>query len=304
MSIINHQRVLITGAAGFVGSYLARKLVNYSTQVRGIDSLIRGKIVNVQPLLQYKNYSFTRGNILNKGLMQKKTRDIDVIFHEAALIDVNESMQKPSLYEKNNVFGTYNVLEAARINDVKCFILLPITENASLMPLSPYAKTKIEGEKLCQKYYEDYGISTVILRYFNIYGPGQIPSSYSGVITRFFDNALNDEPLTIFGDGNQTRDFIYIDDVGQANILAAKENKVEGETINVGSGRKVAINDLAKTVLDIMGKTNLRIIHEPPRTGDITHSQASIKKGKSILGFKPQYDLQSGLKETIIRLAS
>ena len=311
MSIINHQRVLITGVAGFIGSYLAKKIVSDGLQVTGIDNLVRGKMENIQNLLQCENFSFTKGDILDKCLIKQKTRDIDVIFHEAALIDVTESMQNPSLYEKNNVFGINNVLEAARINNVKRFVfasscavygkqlILPIKEDASLMPLSPYAETKIQGEKLCKKYYEDYGIHSVILRYFNVYGSSQIPSPYCGVITKFIDNAVKDEPLSIYGNGHQTRDFIYVDDVCQANILAAKEKKAEDETFNIGSGNISTINDLASTILSLIDKNDLEIIHTPSRKGDITHSQATIEKAKFILGFKPRYDLNSGLKELL-----
>ena len=315
MTSLNPEKILVTGVAGFVGSHLAETLVRQNSQVIGIDNLSRGSIENIRHILSCTNFSFVKGDILDKHFLQGNLRDVDVIFHEAALIDVNESMRLPDLYWENNVLGLQNVLEAAIANDVKRLIfasssavygkqsIVPTKEDTSLMPLSPYAETKVQGEALCAKYRDEYGISCVILRYFNIYGPGQTPSPYSGVIIKFIEKALKDESLTIYGDGNQTRDFIHIDDVIQANMLAAQEKRADGETFNIGSGEKITINDLAKTILTIMDKTNLQITHASSRKGDITHSQPTIDKAELILGFRPQYGLKSGLTATYRWLA-
>jgi UDP-glucose 4-epimerase len=313
MALIRHHQVLITGVAGFVGSSLATNLVTHDVHVTGIDSLIRGTLDRIQPLRPCKNFSFVKGDLLNHALLQQQTRDIDVIFHEAALIDVTESIHQPALYEKHNVLGTRNVLEAARRNEVTRVIFasscavyghqatLPIPEDAPLTPLSPYAETKIQGETLCHQYAAAYGLSSVILRYFNVYGPGQHPSAYSGVITRFIANARSDEALTIYGDGTQTRDFIHVEDICHANLLAATEQQAAGEIINIGSGRPTTINGLATMIRHITHKPRLPIIHAPPRPGDIPHSHAAIEKAQRILGFQPQYDLQAGLKTTLQR---
>lgn len=307
---MNRENVLITGVAGFVGSHLAEISVSYDSQVTGIDNLSRGSIENIRHMLRRKNFSFVKGDILDKNFLQRNMKDIDIVFHEAALIDVNESMRLPNLYRENNVLGLQNVLEAARANDVKRLIfasssavygeqsILPIKEDAPLIPLSPYAETKVQGEELCRKYCEDYGLPSVVLRYFNIYGPGQTPGTYSGVITKSINKVLRNESLIIHGGGNQTRDFIHIDDVAQANILASKISGADGGAFNIGSGEKTTINNLVKMILDIGGKTDLRIIHASPRTGDIMHSQANMEKAQFILRFRPQHDLKSGLTAT------
>jgi UDP-glucose 4-epimerase len=310
MLSFNHEHVLVTGVAGFVGSRLAKTLVNQNIHVKGIDNLSRGRIETLHQILPSQYFSFVQGDILDYNCLREHLQDIDIIFHEAALIDVNESMRQPHFYHKNNVEGFRNVLEAARANDVTRVIfasssavygkqlILPIKEDASLMPLSPYAETKVQGEALCAKYREDYGISCVILRYFNIYGPGQTPGPYSGVIIKFIEKALNNEFLTIYGDGTQTRDFVYIDDVIYANLLAATEMEADGKTFNIGSGDAITINDLATKILTIMDKTELPIIHAPFRKGDITHSQPNTYKSEHLLGFRPQHDLASGLITT------
>jgi len=201
-----------------------------------------------------------------KNFLQRAMRGIDLVFHEAALIDVNESIRLPHLYQENNVVGLKNILEAARVNDVKRFIfasscavygdqsVMLIREDAPLNPLSPYAETKINGEALCRKYREDYGLPCVVLRYFNIYGPGQKSGPYSGVITQFIEKVLRNESPIIYGDGNQTRNFIHVDDIVQANILASTIREADGETLNIGTTENITINNLAKMILDIGGK--------------------------------------------------
>ena len=306
---MNGENVLVTGVAGFVGSHLAEILVTQNSQIRGIDNLSRGSLENIRSIRSYKNFSFSKGDILDKNFLQRAMRGIDLVFHEAALIDVNESIRLPHLYQENNVVGLENVLEAARVNDVKRLIfasscavygdqsVMLIREDAPFNPLSPYAETKIKGENLCRKYREEYGLPCVVLRYFNIYGPGQKSGPYSGVITQFIEKVLRNESPIIYGDGNQTRNFIHVDDIVQANILASTIREADGETFNIGSAENIAINNLAKMILDIGGKTDLQVTHAPPRTGDIIHSQANIEKAQQILGFKPQHALKAGLTE-------
>jgi UDP-glucose 4-epimerase len=294
-------RAVITGGCGFIGSNLAAE-VSKQMDVVVVDNLYSGKMENLEG-----NLEFAKGDILDFEFLKDIFRDADVIFHLAAIVSVQESVGNPILTNEVNVRGTLNVLEAARITEVEkvvysssCAIYgdsyeLPIKESTLPDPKSPYAASKLAAENYCRVYSKLYGLKNVVLRYFNVYGPKQDPfSDYAAVIPRFIIRALKGESLVIYGDGEQTRDFIYVKDVVRANILAMKR----GEGVyNIASGKETSIHELAELVTKLTGLA-ANPIYEEEREGDIRHSAAEITKAREI-GFFPIYSLEEGLKETI-----
>ena len=305
---MNGRKVIVTGGAGFIGSNLARELA-CDNHVIVIDNLSTGYLENIQDLIESNQIEFIEGDITNLDLLQKTFRNVDYVFHEAAIPSVPRSIEDPVKSNYANVNGTLNVLVAAKDNNVKKVVYassssvygdtpaLPKREDMNPCPLSPYAVSKVTGEYYCQVFIEAYEIATISLRYFNVYGPGQDPSSdYAAVIPKFITRALNDESPIIYGDGQQTRDFTYIKDVVHANILAAESN-VAGN-LNIAGGKRISINDLAKIIMNICRK-DLDVVYMNSRPGDIMHSLADISKAKEEVGYKPEFDLTRGLEETI-----
>jgi len=304
---MKHKRVAITGGAGFIGSNLAEELAA-SNNVIIIDDLSTGKKENIASLLQKNNVKFIQGSILDLKLLQKSFRGVDFVFHQAALPSVSRSIEDPKATNEVNVTGTLNVLLAARDNKVKKVVYassssvygdtptLPKREDMPTNPQSPYALTKLVGEYYCRIFHQVYNLPTVCLRYFNVYGPRQDPTSqYAAVIPRFIARVSRGNPPIIYGDGNQTRDFTFIKDVTQANRIAAIDDATG--IFNIGRGERNSINHLAQTILNIMGK-DLQPMYEPSLPGDIEHSLADISKAGRI-GYNPEYDLGAGLKQTI-----
>jgi UDP-glucose 4-epimerase len=303
---MTNRKVVITGGAGFIGANLTEELAA-NNNVMITDNLSVGKKENVTDLLR-ENVKFVEGSIGDLSLLKRLFRNIDFVFHLAAISSVPRSIENPLATNETNVTGTLNVLLAARDSGVKKVIYasstavygdtltLPQREEMMPNPQSPYATTKLVGEYYCQVFQAVYGLPTVSLRYFNVYGPKQDPDSdYAAVIPRFIKTVSEGKPLIIFGDGEQTRDFVFVSDVVQANILAA-ESDVTG-VFNIGQGQRVTISELARQVIHIMNK-DVGIIHQDPRVGDIRHSLADISKAR-LFGYEPQYDLQRGLRETI-----
>jgi len=301
------KRVAITGGAGFIGSNLAEELAT-GNDVIIIDDLSTGKKENIASLLQQNNVKFVQGSILNLKLLQKSFRGIDFVFHQAALPSVPRSIEDPRTSNDVNITGTLNVLLAARDNKVRKVIYassssvygdtptLPKREDMPPNPQSPYALTKLVGEYYCRIFHQVYSLPTICLRYFNVYGPRQDPTSqYAAVIPRFIARVSRGNPPIIYGDGEQTRDFTYIKDVIQANRIHAVDDATG--IFNIGRGERNSINHLAKTILNIMGK-DLQPVYEPSLPGDIEHSLADISKARKI-GYNPEYDLEAGLKQTI-----
>lgn len=304
---MRNKKVLITGGAGFIGSNLAEELARENEAIV-LDDLSSGRVENIKELLEKDNVKFIKGSITDLDLLRRSFIDVDYVFHQAAIPGVPASIDDPAASNIVNVNGTLNVLIAARDNEVKkvvyassCAVygdaaVTPIDETVPLAPKSPYAVTKLSGEYYCTVFNEVYALPAVSLRYFNVYGPRQNPSSeYAAVIPKFITKALAEEPLVIYGDGLQTRDFVFVKDVVRANIMAAES----GETgvFNIGSGEAVTINELATAIVSLCSK-NLEIVHVDPREGDIKHSQASLEKAKRIK-FRHGYSLREGLKETI-----
>ena len=296
---------LITGGAGFIGSHLVHELVRQGQRVTVFDNLSGGKLEN---LAAVKNkISFIQGDIRDFSALEKVCRGVDYILHHAALISVAESMAKPQETAEINVQGTVNVLEAARKNKVKRVVFassaavygtrpeLPYHENTPIDWQSPCAWSKQVGAELCQLYTKAYGVEAVALRYFNVFGPGQNPNSaYAAVIAKFMQLATDNQPLGIDWDGLQSRDFVNVKDVVQANLLAAFKG-VPGEIYNVASGRTYTLLELADTIEKVSGRKLARV-SRPKRPGDVHESSADISKIKNI-GFVPSVSLEAGLQE-------
>jgi UDP-glucose 4-epimerase len=282
-------KAIITGGAGFIGSHLAHELVRRSYQVIILDNLSTGRMSNIEPLLGNGNVEFLKGSITNLPLLRKLFSGADYVFHQAAVPSVPRSIKNPKVSHNVNITGTLNVLLAAKDNSIKKVVFassssvygdtptLPKVEDMISKPLSPYAVTKLTGEYYCKVFQEIYGVNTACLRYFNVYGPRQDPNSpYAAVIPLFITNALEGKPTIIFGDGEQSRDFTFVKDVVEANILAA-ESKATG-IFNIGGAKKVTINHLAQLIIRLVGNGAVKPVHKGPRPGDVVHSLADITK--------------------------
>lgn len=307
-----NRKVLVTGAAGFIGSHLVETLLKLDTQVIGLDNLSTGSLSNLKEARKDNRFKFVQGDIRNRTIVEKTTEKMDYIFHQAALVDVQGSIRDPQLFHDVNVGGTLNILWGAHQNETCKFVfassaavygeqkMLPIRESAAQAPDTPYGLTKLIGEKYCLLFHQTYGVKTVILRYFNVYGPRQNPlNPYSGVISKFISNALSGDHLTIYGDGEQTRDFVFVEDIITANLLAATTPEADRKILNIGSGKQVTINQLAEKIIDLCARPNVHLKHVNPRQGDIKHSRADITSAKHILKYEVKYDLRRGLKQTI-----
>jgi len=284
---MKNKNIIITGGEGFIGSRLY-ELLSKDNNVKIFD-IKSGK------------------DIRDFELLKRELKNVEIVFHLAGSISVEESMKKPLVYIENNIIGSYNMIKASLESGVEKFVFAssaavygnytenPKKEDMQLIPSSPYAFSKVTTEKFMDRFNSD-GLNTVSLRFFNVYGPKQdINSPYAAVIPIFIKKALKNEDLIIYGDGNQTRDFIYIDDIVNACILAAEKGS---GVFNIGSGVSISINDIAKLIIELINSKS-RIIHEKERQGDIIHSLTSITKANRILGFAPKYDIRTGLKNTI-----
>ncbi|QCW02593.1 NAD-dependent epimerase/dehydratase family protein [Natrinema pallidum] len=301
---ISGQRILVTGGAGFIGRNIARALVA-DNEVRILDDLSTGSRSTVP-----EGATLIEGDIRDDDALDRATADIDIIFHHAALISVEASIRDPERTHDINVTGTVKLLERAR-DEAARFVFassaavygnpdtVPISEDAPLEPTSPYGLSKLAAERYVRLYADLYDLSAVALRYFNVYGPGQLDGDYSAVISVFVDQAAAGDPITVEGDGSQTRDFVHIDDVVQANLLAARAEQTG--VFNVGTGESISILELAETVQDLSDSTP-EITHTEARSGDIDRSCARIAKSESSLGFEPSVSIEDGL-ETILRSA-
>jgi len=306
-----YSKVLVTGGAGFIGSHLVDRLLKNGFEVHVIDDLSTGKLNNVTYHQGKENFQFIKGDIRDFNLIKKTVTDIDAVFHEAALVSVPRSVENPVLTNEVNVTGTLNLLKACADLDVKRFIhassssvygeteVLPKREDLNPQPISPYAVSKLAAESYARAFYEVYGLETVCLRYFNVYGPRQAYGPYSGVIIIFINQLLSDQPPTIFGGGEQTRDFTNVQDTVEGNMLALKRKSAVGQVFNIATGVATTINQLAEMLREIMGKTDLKAVYKGPRPGDIRHSYADISKAKRILGYEPKTSLREGLTQLV-----
>ncbi len=300
--MLRGRRVVVTGGAGFIGSHLVDALVS-ENDVVVLDDFSSGRMEN---LYGPAGHRIVRGSVTRPSQLGLVLRGADLVFHLAARPSVPASVADPRGSARVNLDGTLNVLVAARDCGVRkvvfsssCAVygdaLPPASESAAPAPKSPYAVQKLAAEHYCQNFHELYGLGTVCLRYFNVFGPRQDPASqYAAVVPVFFRDLMTKGGVTIFGDGRQTRDFIFVQDVVRANLLAAEKSAADGEVLNIATGKGTSVNTLANEIARLAGRP-LAVKREPPREGDIRHSFADISKARRLLGFRPKIPLTTGL---------
>ncbi len=303
-------KVLITGGAGFIGSNLADELIRQGARVRMIDDFSTGFRENLDEIAG--DFDFIEGDINDDTAVAKAIEGVEVVFHQAALPSVPRSVEDPAETHRVCVDGTFNMLVKAKGAGVRRFIYaasssaygdqptLPKVETMRPDPLSPYAVAKLTGELYCRAFYSVYGMETVALRYFNVFGPRQNPASmYSGVISRFIDALMTKHAPVIYGDGEQSRDFTYIANVVDANIKAAQTTKGLGETMNVANGERITLNELLSVLKKITGTPDAAAEFQASRSGDVKHSQADNRRAVECLGYSEMVGLEDGLRNTI-----
>jgi nucleoside-diphosphate-sugar epimerase len=301
---------LVTGGAGFIGSHIAAALINRGARVRIIDDLSTGHRENVAEV--GGDIDFIQASLTDPKALSHALQDVELVFHEAAIPSVPRSVAEPAETHEASVNATFSLLLAAREHKIRRLVYaasssaygdqpeLPKREDMRPDPLSPYAVAKLVGEYYCQVFSRVYGLETVSLRYFNVFGPRQDPGSqYSGVISRFIDALLNGEQPMIYGDGEQSRDFTYISNVVDANLKAAESATAVGQVINIANGQRVTINQVFEMVKKLTGKTDLQAHYAPPRTGDVRDSLADLSLARSLLAYEPRVQLEEGLRSTI-----
>ncbi|MEA1893712.1 MAG: SDR family oxidoreductase [Euryarchaeota archaeon] len=307
--MIKEKRFVVTGGAGFIGSNIVQELIKKDNEVLVVDDLSTGHIGNITEILP--EITFVEGDIKDSGLLKEAFQNVDYVLHCAALASVPKSVEDPITANRINIDGTLNVLVAARDADVKRVVyiassaaygnspILPKTEDMKPEPLTPYAITKLVGEQYCKVFYELYGLETVSLRYFNVFGPRQDPKSeYAAVIPKFVTSILKNERPVIYGDGEQSRDFTYVQNNVAATLLACEVKAAAGELFNIAYGEMITLNELVNKLNVILGK-NIEPIHTNPQLGDVKHSMADIALARKVLGFEPEYDFEYGLRKTI-----
>jgi nucleoside-diphosphate-sugar epimerase len=302
------ERYLVTGGAGFIGANIVEELVKTGKEVRVIDNLSTGKFENIEPFLN--EIQFIQGDLRYLNTVSEVMEGIDYVIHQAALPSVPRSVETPIESNDNNTNGTLNILYAAKHAGVKRVVYaasssaygesptLPKVESMNPDPLSPYAVNKLIGEYYCSVFSHVYGLETVTLRYFNVFGPKQDPNSYySAVIPKFIKALLQGKSPTIFGDGEQSRDFCYVENVVSANILACTAPEAIGQVINIACGERITLNELYRSLCQILG-VSISATYDDPRPGDIKHSLADIEKAKKLLNYQVLVRVHEGLEKT------
>ena len=312
-----YSKILVTGGAGFIGSHLVDRLLNEGFVVTVIDNYCTGKLENISHFQDRTGFNLIEGDIRDFNLVKKAVKGMDAIFHEAALASVSISVKDPILTNDVNVNGTLNLLKASTEFHIKRFIFASSAavygdpslvhtsskkEEMATNPTSPYGVSKLAAEMYIQLFYKIYGLETVSLRYFNVYGPRQcfdISSNCGGAITIFTNRLLRNMSPIIYGDGEQTRDFVFVQDIVEANMLALKSTDVAGNVFNIGTGKEESLNKVGNSLKEIIDKKDLKCIHVEPRTTDIRHGYADISKAQEILGYSPRIPLSVGLSKTV-----
>jgi len=303
------EKFLVTGGAGFIGSNICKKLVSQGCFVRVVDNLLTGKKSNLADVMD--KIEFIQADMGDSEVAQSAMKDIEVVLHQGALPSVPLSVDNPADTHRHCVDATFTLLLAARDAGVRRFVYaasssaygdtptLPKVETMPPSPLSPYAVAKLVGEYYCSVFSQVFGLETISLRYFNVFGPQQDPTSqYAAAIPAFVTAILKDKPPTIYGDGQQSRDFTYIDNVVVANLLAAQAKHTKGEVINVACGQAVTVNEIIDMINNLLGKS-IKPIYTPPRPGDVKHSIADITAAKKLINFKPVVSFDEGLSLAI-----
>ena len=303
------EKFLVTGGAGFIGSNICKRLVSQDCFVRVVDNLITGKKSNLADVID--KIEFIQADMGDSEVAQSAMKDIDVVLHEGALPSVPVSIDNPAATHKHCVDATFTLLLAARDAGIKRFVYAasssaygdaptsPKVETMPASPLSPYAVAKLTGEYYCSVFYKIFGLETVSLRYFNVFGPYQDPASqYAAAIPAFVTAILKDESPIIYGDGEQSRDFTYIDNVVDANLLAARARQTKGEVVNIACGQAVTVNEIIDMINELLGK-NVRPKYTAPRPGDVKHSLADISAAEKLIDYKPKVSFNNGLRLAI-----
>ncbi len=306
---MSDRSALVTGGAGFIGSHLVDRLLLEGWSVRVIDDFSSGRVENLADARA--RVELVQGDLCDQETLAQVTEGIDVVFHQGAVPSVPRSVEEPLRTNHVNVTGTLLVLEQARRAGVRRVVYaasssaygdapeLPKVESMPPRPRSPYALQKYAGEVYCRLYHELYGLETVALRYFNVFGPRQDPASeYAAVVPRFVEACLAGRAACVYGDGEQTRDFTFVEDAVRANLLAAQAPKAPGQVVNVAGGKRVSLNQLLGEIQDLTG-TGLEPVHQAPRPGDVRDSLADLRRAREALGFEPSVSLREGLRRTI-----
>jgi len=304
-------KVLVTGGAGFIGSHIVDDLLKNGTETWVLDNLSTGSKRNLNSHLQDHRLHFVRGSVTNRKILDKLTHRVEAIIHLAAIVSPFISVTQPELTNEVNISGTLNMLRSASYHGIQRIVFASsssvygdatvkgrVGEEAQTNPITPYGASKLAGEKYCRAFYSTYQLSTVSLRFFNVYGERQKNNPYSGVIAIFANNLLHNRRSAIFGDGRQTRDFIHVSDVAKANLLALRF-RGKGDAFNVGTGVRTSINQLYSAIANMTGKTKLEPIKKPARIGDIKDSCANMQKANMTLGFEARLSLRTGLPRVL-----
>jgi UDP-N-acetylglucosamine/UDP-N-acetyl-alpha-D-glucosaminouronate 4-epimerase len=302
-------RYLVTGGSGFIGSHIVKRLVDTGAFVRVVDNLSTGRSERLENFRA--SIEFVQGDLVDEQVSDSAVKDIDYVLHQAAVPSVQRSIEDPLGTNRANVTATLNLLESCRKQGVRRLVyagsssaygdteVLPKVEKMVPKPLSPYALQKLVGEYYCKLYGELYGLETVSLRYFNVFGPGQDPhSEYSAVIPKFVSRLLAGQSITVYGDGEQSRDFTYIDNVVQANLLALRAREASGKVCNVGCGQRLSLNRLIQVLENILN-VQAKVVRAAPKPGDVRHSVADIGLARAVLGYEPKVDAAEGLRLTV-----
>lgn len=304
-------KILITGGAGFVGSHLCDRYTKNGDTVLCLDNFMNGNLSNVRHLLNNRNFKLINGNILDFDMLEKIMRGVDAVFHLAAQIHVDRSIVEPKLTYETNVLGTQNILEVARMYDVNKIVYAsssevygstqyaPMDEKHPLNAPHPYGASKIAADRLCYSYIQTYGMNICIMRPFNLYGPRQKDFGYGGAISLFVKRVLNNTPPIIYGDGKQTRDYTYVEDIVDAYDIILNYEKQINEPINFGTGKEISIKDLANLVIKLCDKdVNMKPVHVDARPGEVQRLIADISEAKKI-GWEPKFTIDNGLEKFI-----
>ena len=304
-------RILVTGCAGFIGSHLCEKLLNQGLKVTGLDNIdpyysVEWKENNLKMLKKYPNFNFVRGSILDSKTVKDVVKNVEIVYHLAALAGVRNSIKNPIRYCETDIIGTVKLLNASRKTDVKKFVFassssvygevaekeLPVKEERKLNPISPYALAKVQGEEWCKMFEKVYGLRTVSLRYFTVFGPRQRPDE---AFSKFIGSIMKGDGIEIYGDGNQTRDFTFVGDVVDGTVLACERGK---GIYNIGSSNRISVNEMVSLIEKNMGN-KAKIKHIERQQGDVTHTWSDINKAEVELGYKPKVSIEEGIKRHI-----
>ncbi len=304
-----YSKILVTGGAGFIGSHIVDRLLEADYEVTVLDNFSQGCLDHLPGLTETNELKIVTGDILDTKLLKTTIEDMDAIYHEAAITSAPLSIEKPLLTNDINVKGTINLLKTSIEAGVKRFVFassaavygeratVPFSEDELLYPKTPYAVSKVAAEYYAKSFNQIYGLETVCLRYFNVYGPRA--RSDQGVVSIFLDKIMKNEPLLVYGDGEQRLDYIEVSDVAKANVLALSSDSAVGESINIGTGEAVSVNNIIETFLEVFHIQDLRIINVDPRPGDVKIGYADVRKARHVLGFNSNINLKEGIARLI-----